>query len=148
MRIIIAGSRGIKGDEAVRLIDEAVKKSGWQVDEVVSGCASGVDEAAIKWAEANFIDLVKMPANWKKYNKAAGYKRNQKMAWYIRVIEEIFNIKGEECPEKYKPGLIAIWNYKSAGTRHMIDIATEMGISIFIWPPKTSYSQESSEGSE
>jgi hypothetical protein len=146
MRVIIAGSRSIKGEEALRLIDEAVKKSGWTIDEVISGEAEGVDKAGIKWAEENAIDVVKMPANWKGRFKAAGYKRNQKMAWYANIIAKHWET--DEVPDKYKPGLIAIWNWKSSGTGHMIDIATELAFPIFIWPPKTSCSQESSEASE
>lgn len=157
MRVIIAGSRGIQDEEALRLIEEAVQKSGWQIDEVISGAADGlpwdedgrksVDTMAIEWAKANFIDYAVFPANWKKYNKAAGYKRNQKMAWYARIVEEQFNAKGQGCPEKYQAGLIAIWNHKSSGTKHMINIADEMGVQVFIWP-KISCSQESSEASE
>lgn len=146
MRVIIAGSRSIKDAKALSSIEEAVQKSGWQIDEVVSGDATGVDTAAIAWAEAKFIDYVRIPANWKKYSKAAGYKRNQKMAWYVRIIEEQFNSKGQECPEKYKAGLIAVWNGKSKGTKHMIDIAKEMGIDVFVF--KTSCSQESLEDPE
>lgn len=142
MRVIIAGCRSIKGRQAIDLIYQAVKKSGWQIDEVISGDAKGVDTAAIEWAEENAIDVVKMPANWKGRNKAAGYKRNQKMAWYANVISKHWET--DEVPDKYKPGLIAIWDWKSTGTGHMIDIATELGFKIFIWPPKTSCSQESS----
>jgi hypothetical protein len=148
MRVIIAGCRSIKDKRAVELIDEAVKKSGWQIDEVISGDAAGVDTAAIAWAKANHIDIVRMPANWEKYSKAAGYKRNQKMAWYANIIVQTFSAQEIPVDDKYRPGLIAIWDYKSRGTGHMIDIATELGFSIFIWPPKTSYSQESSEAPE
>lgn len=146
MRIIIAGSRSIQGDSALHLIDKAIKKCGWQIDEVISGDARGVDTAAIEWAKKNFIDYVIMPANWKKYSKAAGYKRNQKMAWYARIIEERFNNSTQDCPDKYKGGLIAIWDGKSSGTKHMIDIANEMGLEVEVF--KTSCSQESLQDSE
>ncbi len=143
MRIIIAGSRTIKDEEAISLIDEAVKNSGWTIDEVISGDAPGVDTAAIQWAERNFIDYVRIPANWKKYNKAAGYKRNQKMAWYAQAVAKQLELQEKEVDSKYQPGLIAIWNGKSKGTGHMIDIANEAGMEVFIWPPKTSSDQKS-----
>lgn len=162
MRVIIAGSRGIKDAEAFNLICEAVKESDWNVDEVISGAADGlpwdengrksVDTQAIMWAKENHIDYAVFPANWKKYNKAAGYKRNQKMAWYADVAYKQLLLSGkhkeEDVADKYKPGLIAIWDHKSSGTKHMIDIATELGFKIFIWPPKSSSSQESSEDPE
>jgi len=138
MRVVIAGSRGIKGDAAVALIEMAVKQSGWEIDEVISGDAVGVDKAAIDWAKLNDVDYVVMPANWKKYpNKSAGYKRNQKMSWYAKVTEKLLTLQGmEEIPSKYKGALIAIWNGKSKGTGHMIDIAREMGLEVFIFTPQ------------
>ena len=139
MRVIIAGSRSIKGGEAVALIDKAVKEAGWEIDEVISGDAPGVDTAAIEWAKLNDIDVVIMPANWKKWpNKSAGYKRNQKMAWYAGVIEKNWPPQPKDdthwsaISDKYKGGLLAIWNGKSSGTSHMIDIAKEAGLKCFI----------------
>lgn len=137
MRVVIAGSRSIKGDKAIELINKAVKECGWEIDEVISGDAAGVDTAAIEWAKQNDIDYVVMPANWKKYpNKSAGYKRNQKMAWYANIAEKILRLQGledKEIPSKYRGGLIAVWNGKSKGTGHMIDIAKEMDLKVFVF---------------
>lgn len=136
MRVVIAGSRSIKGQEAISLIDEALAECKWQIDEVISGGAAGVDEAAIEWAKTNDIDYVIIPANWKKYpNKSAGYKRNQKMAWYAKIVERQFELQDKECPPQYKGGLLAIWNGKSKGTGHMIDIAREMELEVFVFAP-------------
>ena len=133
MRVIIAGSRSIKDDEAMKLIDKAVVDSGWTVDEVISGDARGVDTAAIEWAKVNDVDIVRMPANWKKWpNKSAGFKRNQKMAWYANVVAEMFKLQEKEVPDKYKGGLIAIQKNNSKGTGHMIEIATELGLEVFV----------------
>ena len=133
MRVVIAGSRSIIGEDAVKLINKAVEDSGWEIDEVISGDAKGIDTAAIEWAKLNDVDLVRMPANWPKYpNKAAGYKRNQKMAWYAKVIEQIFTLQGKEMPKRYKGGLIAIHKGNSKGTAHMIDIAREMELEVFV----------------
>ena len=133
MRVIIAGSRSVKGDEALKLINEAVDKSGWEIDEVISGDAAGVDTAAIEWAKANDVDYVRMPANWQKYlNKSAGYKRNQKMAWYAKVAETVLALQGHKVESRYKGALIAIWKNESRGTGHMIEIAREMDLEVFI----------------
>ena len=135
MRVIIAGSRSIIGEEAIKLINQAVADSGWEIDEVISGDAKGIDTAAIEWAKANNVDLVVMPANWKKLpNKSAGYKRNQKMAWYAKIIERNLALQEIEVPEKYKGGLIAIHKGNSKGTGHMIEIAKEMGLKVHIVP--------------
>ncbi len=133
MRVIIAGSRSIKGEEALKLINEAVDKSGWEIDEVISGDAAGIDTAAIEWAKANDIDYVRMPANWPKYpNKSAGYKRNQKMAWYAKVAETVLTLQGKKVDSRYQGGLLAIWKDESKGTGHMIDISTEMDLKVFV----------------
>jgi len=133
MRVIIAGSRSIKGSLAISLIDQAIEDSGWTIDEVISGDAAGVDTAAVEWARINHVDCVRMPANWPKYpNKAAGFKRNQKMAWYAKVTEEVLTLQNLEVEDKYKGGLIAIWKNGSKGTGHMIDIAKEAGLEVFV----------------
>jgi hypothetical protein len=133
MRVIIAGSRSIIGEDAIELINKAVEDSGWQIDEVISGDAKGIDTAAIEWAKLNDVDYVVMPANWKKWpNKSAGYKRNQKMAWYAKVVEEVLNLQGKEVDARYKGGLIAIRKGNSKGTGHMIEIATDMGLEVFV----------------
>ena len=49
-------------------------------------------------------DNIVMNADWEKHGKSAGYKRNQEMA----------NVSTH---------LIAFWDGKSRGTKHMIDIA-------------------------
>lgn len=138
MRVIIAGSRSIKGRKAVELINKAINDSGWTVNEVISGGAIGVDEAGIDWAKENDADYVIMNANWKKWGKGAGYKRNQKMAWYAAIFNNkreasTDGLKGlKPLPDKLKGGCIAVWDGKSKGTGHMIDIAREMGLDVFV----------------
>jgi hypothetical protein len=74
-----------------------------------------------------------MPANWPKYpNKSAGYKRNQKMAWYAKVVEQVLTLQGMKVEDRYIGGLIAIHKGNSKGTAHMIEIAREMGLKVFI----------------
>lgn len=46
---------------------------------IISGAARGVDRAAADFAVVNFTQLEEYPADWKKYGKSAGYKRNQQM---------------------------------------------------------------------
>lgn len=136
MRVIIAGSRSIVGEKAVELIEQAVQDTGWEINEVISGDAKGIDTAAIEWAKVNSIDLVRMPANWTGHpNKSAGYKRNQKMAWYASVAEKMLKLQGvsdANIPSKYKGGLIAIHKNDSRGTAHLIEIAKEMGLTTHI----------------
>lgn len=107
MKTIIAGGRDYHLTETdFNKLDQLKDK----VSEVVSGCARGVDTAGETWAEKNNIPVKKFPADWNKYGKSAGYRRNQQMAEYADAVI-LF------------PG--------GKGTNHMYDIAKRMGLIIY-----------------
>lgn len=64
MKVIIAGSRGIV-DYAVHYVIKAIKDSKFDVTEVVSGGARGIDWCGEQWAKANDVPIAKFPADWK-----------------------------------------------------------------------------------
>jgi len=97
MRCIIAGSRTIT-DYAT--VIEAIIKSGFGITEIVSGTARGVDSLGEQYALENNIPIKKFPANWDKYGKSAGYRRNAEMA-------------------EYADSAIILWDGVSKGTQHM-----------------------------
>lgn len=112
MRLIIAGSRDITDmGILISALDNVLE---WGIERVVSGCARGVDSLAIKWAEDRGITVDKHPANWDHHGKAAGYVRNKEMAYSA-------------------DGLVAIWDGKSKGTKHMIDIALAQGLWVYVY---------------
>ena len=78
---------------------------------IISGCARGADTLGLRYATENAFDVEKYPAEWGKYGKKAGYMRNVEMA-------------------ENADALIAFWDGKSKGTKHMIDIATERNLPI------------------
>jgi hypothetical protein len=80
---------------------------------VVSGCAKGADTLGERYAIENGFDILKYPADWDRYGKSAGYKRNQQMA-------------------EIADGVIAFWDGKSKGTNHMINIAKEKNIRVIV----------------
>ena len=51
------------------------------------------------------------PAQWKKFGKRAGYRRNEQMA-------------------EVADALIAFWDGSSRGTKHMIDIMNEKNLLV------------------
>jgi hypothetical protein len=114
MKTIIAGSR-----EGFRYLHVANAMSILEdfPTEVVSGGAPGVDTFAIDWATNNGIDLTVMPANWGRYKKAAGYRRNARMA-------------------EYADQLIAIWDGQSPGTRNMINIMVKKDKPVWLFNKK------------
>lgn len=120
MKTIIAGSRCYENCELS--VDEAVGKSGFKITEVVCGMARGADLSGKSWAEQAKIPVKEFPANWRPkgikgpMDRAAGYKRNIDMG-------------------NYAESLIAVWDGRSRGTKHMIDIATVKGLKVFVYYP-------------
>ena len=111
-KVVIAGSRGFSNYKLLyeKCNDILREKSKTHNIIVVSGHAKGADTLAEKYANDKGFDLEIYPADWKKFGKAAGFKRNEKMA-------------------EFADGLIAFWDGKSHGTQHMIKIAGEKGIN-------------------
>jgi len=114
LRIIIAGSRGVD-DHSV--VGKAIKESGLEVTEVVSGCARGVDRLGEEWAEENDVPLRRFPADWERHGSAAGFIRNAEMA-------------------RHADALVAIWDGSSRGTAHMIKLARRKGLIVKVFSPK------------
>jgi len=112
MKVIIAGGRDFNDYNMLKeACDWALSKL---TDiEIVSGCAKGADSLGEKYASEAGHPCKLFPADWEKYGKAAGYKRNAEMA-------------------KYANCLIAFWDGKSKGTQHMINIAKNNGLSVKI----------------
>jgi hypothetical protein len=109
-KTIIAGTRTLKFPE---LIQDAVDNCGWTITEVVSGNAPGIDQMGEMWAAVNHLPIKRFPANWNKFGKTAGRRRNVEMA-------------------KYADALIAIWDGKSPGTKHMIKAAEAYNLRIYV----------------
>lgn len=111
LKTIIAGSRNCTHyDDLLRAIDVI----GWRPSVILSGGARGVDAMGERWASENNIMVQKYPAEWDKYGKAAGYRRNVQMA-------------------ENADALLSLWDFKSRGTKHMIDICTKKCMVIYVW---------------
>ena len=68
-------------------------------------------------ADLKEYKIAEFPPDWNKYGKRAGYIRNAEMARYA----------SEE-----NGALIAFWDTKSKGTKHMIDLAKEKNLAVRI----------------
>lgn len=110
MKTIIAGSRQFNNYDTLLKVMEKVP---WTPTLVLSGAARGADKLGEDWATATSTRLRRFPAEWKKYGQDAGFKRNLQMA--------------EEAE-----ALIAFWDGKSQGTKHMIDTARKRGLIIYV----------------
>lgn len=108
-RVVIAGCRDYNNyAEAKKYLDlyfADIKNNNDIV--IVSGCASGADAIGERYAEENGFEVEKHPADWHKYGRSAGPRRNRQMA--------------EICDN-----VICFWDEKSRGTKSMIDCAKKL----------------------
>ena len=131
MRLIIAGSRNFNDYQYLSematgvisdYVDETEAFSGKRIDEdssidnhitIISGTAKGADRLGEKFAKEEGLGLECYPAQWDIYGKSAGYRRNEQMA-------------------KTGTHLLAFWDGKSRGTKHMIDLAQYHGLKVHV----------------
>ena len=111
MKTIIAGSRSII---EFKHVFNAVKKSGFNITEIVSGTAKGVDRLGELYGKNFKIPVKQFPADWNQYGKRAGMIRNQQMS-------------------DYADALIAIYDGVSSGTKNMIEIAKKDELEVFVY---------------
>jgi glycerophosphoryl diester phosphodiesterase len=111
MKTIVAGSRTI-GEFMV--VNYALQQCPWTISEIVSGRARGVDSLGEEWANRNRVPVKFFPADWDRFGRSAGYRRNAEMA-------------------EYADALVAVWDGESKGTGHMIDLAKRNGLQVMIY---------------
>lgn len=114
IRIIIAGGRDFNDYPLAEgvLLDNTVSYTNDQIT-IVSGGARGADKIGEALAKNYTTNLCIYPAQWDMYGKSAGYKRNALMAANADM-------------------LLAFWDGKSKGTKHMIDLATKAGLEVIV----------------
>ena len=117
-RVIIAGGRDFDDYEYMSTkLNELFKDQNMfnnKAIKVISGMAKGADTLAIRYADENKLTKILFPANWKVYPRIAGFLRNNDM---LSIATH----------------LIAFWDGKSSGTKHMIEIAQMKGIPVWVF---------------
>lgn len=109
MRLAVVGSRGITDKKLIwGEIDAYIHEVGEACDLIISGGARGVDSIAEAWADANSVPTSIWLADWDKFGKSAGYRRN------MDIIAESTHV-------------LAIYDGQSKGTMHSIKLATDKG---------------------
>mgnify|MGYP001124488586 FL=1 len=125
LRVIIAGSRDF--DDFPKLMNSCIdilssitnnNKNLGKI-RIVSGAARGADQLGEQYAKLVGYEVSKFPADWDGLGKRAGYVRNAEMAKYA-VENSNYGV------------LIAFWDGKSKGTKHMIDLAKRNGLEVHI----------------
>jgi len=104
MKTIIAGSRDITDPDWIHEAISIFNEQGFTITELVSGNARGIDRVAETVCEGKIPIKLFIPDWDGPLKKGAGFARNEEMA-------------------KYADALIAIWDGKSKGTKHMVQSA-------------------------
>jgi len=111
-KVIIAGGRDFNDYELLKSKCDYylsfVLSSGSEIT-IISGHARGADSLGERYAKEKGYPLDVHPADWDRYGKSAGYRRNQEM---VNVAS----------------AAICFWDGKSKGTKHTIDLCKEKDI--------------------
>lgn len=122
LRIVIAGSRDFNDYELLkREVLNIVKYDNRPKDyvKVISGGARGADTLGERFAKEFGLEVKRFIPDWESIGRRAGYIRNAEMAKYS--VED-----GSDGM------LIAFWDGKSKGTKHMIDLANKYELEVHI----------------
>lgn len=103
-RLLVAGSRSHV--PSFDLLDQASYCLDSTFDIIIHGGARGVDTVAAAWAYSKGYAVEAYPAEWDKYGRSAGYRRNAEMVGKATAA-------------------IVVWDGESKGTKHTIDLLTE-----------------------
>jgi Protein of unknown function (DUF2493). len=125
LRVIIAGSRDF--DDFPKLMNSCIdilheiseQNDNFGKIRIVSGVARGADRLGEQYAKVAGYEVSRFPADWDGLGKKAGYVRNAEMAKYA-IADGNYGV------------LIAFWDGKSKGTKHMIDLAEKNGLEVHI----------------
>ncbi len=116
MRLIIAGGRDFKPQphhvQWLNILDSELSAARTPITVVISGCAPGADTFGEKWARENELPVAQFLANWSKYGKSAGPRRNAEMA---RSADGVVLFPGGK------------------GTQNMFETAEAAGLRIWDW---------------
>jgi len=113
LKVIIAGCRNFDDYEMLKHYVDHILQNVAQREsiEIVSGGAKGADTLGERYATERGYKITRFLADWDKYGRGAGPKRNEQMG-------------------DYADALIAFWDGQSRGTKHMIEYAKKKAILV------------------
>ena len=112
--MVSAGSRTFDNYTLLgKIVKQVITRENITNPIIISGGARGADELGERFAHDSNLHCRVFPAQWDKYGKSAGYRRNVEMANISHLC-------------------IAFWDGASKGTQHMINICREKGIKVYV----------------
>lgn len=110
-RVIISGSRTFRNYEMLECTMDHLLQNVTDDIQIVCGKARGADALGEMYANDRGYDVRYFPADWEGLGKSAGFRRNELMA-------------------DNADALVAFWNGKSNGTKHMIQVAKQKKLKV------------------
>ena len=110
-KVIIAGTRTFNNYDLLCSYADYMLSQVKEPIEIVSGHAQGADALGERYAQERGYKLTIFAADWAKYGRAAGPKRNLQMAEYANA-------------------LLAYWDGKCRGTKNIIELVKEKGLKV------------------
>lgn len=117
MKVLVVGSRNFNDYSLLKSTLDNLLVNATNI-EIISGGARGADTLAEKYAKDNGYQLKVFLADWNRYGKSAGYKRNYEMHKYISEFNDRL------C--------VAFWDGQSKGTAHNFELSKQFNTSIKI----------------
>lgn len=113
IRLAIVGGRNFQDyDYMKRCIDQLRKE--YSVIGIISGGARGADTLGERYAREAGIDTRIFPADWDRYGKSAGFRRNRDIVANCDAVA-------------------AFWDGRSKGTQNTIELARAAGKPVRIF---------------
>ena len=106
MRVLVCGGRNYRDRDRVFQVLDSIEPS-----VVIHGGARGADQLAGAWAKERQVSCKTYPAQWDRYGKSAGFRRNEQML------------------NEGNPDLIIAFPGGN-GTAHMMRIARQRGYEV------------------
>jgi len=120
MKILIAGSRSIKGYSLfIQTVNNALAtycSSVLDIEEIISGGGKGVNTMITKFCGENNIKNIIVLPQWEQYGKSAESIRNMKMIDMLNT-EDI---------------IVIIWDGISKGTQHILDLVKKKKLNVYL----------------
>ena len=110
MQLIIAGSRSFHDDQR---LCQTLAPERPRITQVLTGGARGADQLGYRWAWKHQVTHQLFRADWERFGKSAGVRRNYQMAQAGDL-------------------LLAFWDGRSAGTQHMISCMQQLGKPVVV----------------
>lgn len=114
-KLIIAGGRDFKDYDQLAYTVMALATTVYADMEIsiVSGMARGADALGYMFAHRNNVKVYEFPAQWDRFGKQAGFRRNTEMG-------------------NFADGLLCFWDGESKGTQHMIQYMGQLNKPVYI----------------